>query len=215
MEKQEFYELAKNRNKYKVLKKLDGELAYAEIGNTYFSDTLFERGYNIIELCKTGYLELVPRVFDFEKDVVGKNIHSVLSVCPECGSHGVNMPLEKQCGNCGYTECWTYYDAETIDNLLPKTVATEDKKAPVQEDETAESVLLRRGVHYTIPNEIKTVTVKSALQAMREYASQERNRAIQECITVVVTCAGFESHSVAASRLIATSKELGKLKKDS
>lgn len=118
MEKTEFYQLAKNRNKYRVAKQLDGELAYAEIGNTYFSDTLYERGYNINELCKTGHLELVPRVFDFEKEVVGKNIHSVLTVCPECGSYGVNLPLEKQCGNCGYSECWTYYDAETIDNLI-------------------------------------------------------------------------------------------------
>lgn len=40
MEKTEFYQLAKNRNKYRVAKQLDGELAYAEIGNTYFSDTL-------------------------------------------------------------------------------------------------------------------------------------------------------------------------------
>jgi len=26
--------------------------------------------------------------------------------------------LEKQCGNCGYTEGKTYYDAETIHNYL-------------------------------------------------------------------------------------------------
>jgi ribosomal protein L37E len=58
------------------------------------------------------------RIFPFEKEVVGKNIHSVITVCPQCGSHGVNMPLEKECGNCGYTETRTYYDAETIHNLL-------------------------------------------------------------------------------------------------
>lgn len=118
MEQQEFFQLAKNRNTYKVIKPLDGELSYAKAGDKYMSDTLFDRGYNILQLVKDGYLELVPRVFPFEKEVVGKNVHSVLTVCPECGSHGVNMPLEKECGNCGYTETKTYYDAETVHNLL-------------------------------------------------------------------------------------------------
>jgi ribosomal protein L37E len=118
MEQQEFFQLAKNRNTYKVIKQLDGELSYAKVGDKYMSDTLYDRGYNINQLVNDGYLELVPRIFPFEKEVVGKNVHSVLTVCPECGSHGVNMPLEKECGNCGYTETKTYYDAETVHNLL-------------------------------------------------------------------------------------------------
>lgn len=118
MEQQEFFQLAKNRNTYKLLKKLSGELSYAAPGDKFMSDTLYDRGYNINQLVSDGYLELVPRVFPFEKEVVGKNVHSVLTVCPECGSHGINMPLEKECGNCGYTETRTYYDAETINNML-------------------------------------------------------------------------------------------------
>jgi ribosomal protein L37E len=114
MNRQEFLQLAKNRNKYRVLKQLDGELNYANVGDFFYSDTLFDRGYNMNALVESGYLELVPRVFPFEKEIVGKNHFSVITVCPECGSNGVNMPLEKECGNCGYTETRTYYDAETI-----------------------------------------------------------------------------------------------------
>jgi ribosomal protein L37E len=114
MNRQEFLQLAKNRNKYRVLKQLDGELNYVNVGDFFYSDTLFDRGYNMNALVESGYLELVPRVFPFEKEIVGKNHFSVITVCPECGSHGVNMPLEKECGNCGYTETRTYYDAETI-----------------------------------------------------------------------------------------------------
>jgi ribosomal protein L37E len=118
MKKIEFFQLAKNRNTYKVIKPLGGELSYAKVGDKFMSDTLFDRGYNILQLAKDGYLELIPRIFPFEIDVVGKNIHSVITICPECGSHGINMPLEKECGSCGYTETRTYYDAETIHNLI-------------------------------------------------------------------------------------------------
>lgn len=121
MTKDEFFQLAKNRNRYKVLKKLEGELSYADIGDTYGSDTLYDRGYNILQLVKDGYLQPIPRIFSFEKEIVGKNVHSVLTVCPQCGSHGVNMPLEKDCGDCGYTETRTYYDAETIQNFMDST----------------------------------------------------------------------------------------------
>jgi len=121
MTKKEFFQLAKNRNTYKVVKPLHGELSYAKLNDKFKSDTLYDRGYNILQLVQDGYLELVPRIFHFEKEIVGKNVHSVFSVCPECGSHGVNMPLEKECGNCGYTETITYYDAETIHNLLQST----------------------------------------------------------------------------------------------
>jgi ribosomal protein L37E len=120
MNKEQFFQLAKNRNRYRVVKPLSGELSYATIGATYHSDTLYDRGYNINELVRQGRLELVPRIFPFEREVVGHNVHSVLTVCPECGSHGTNMPLEKECGNCGYTETRTYYDAETVHLLLSR-----------------------------------------------------------------------------------------------
>lgn len=119
--KEDFFKLAKNRNKYVVINKIPfGTLNYADKGDRYNSDTLYDAGYNINELVSEGYLQLVPRIFDFEKELVGKNVHSVLSVCPECGSHGINFPLDKECGNCGYSETITYYDAETINNLLNK-----------------------------------------------------------------------------------------------
>lgn len=118
MTEAEFFELAKNRNRYKVIKRLNGKLSYAKVGDTYNSDTLYDLGYNILELVSGGFLELVPRVFPFEREIVGKNVHSVLTVCPQCRSHGINFPLDKQCGNCDYTETRTYYDAETIHNYL-------------------------------------------------------------------------------------------------
>lgn len=122
MEKKEFFRLAKNRNKYKVLKPLKGELSYSKIGDTYFSDTLYERGYNMQKLVEDGVLELVPRIFDFEKQIEGTNVHSVYTKCPMCFSWAINFPLEKECGNCGYSECITYYDAETINNYLKKQI---------------------------------------------------------------------------------------------
>lgn len=118
MKKEEFYELAKNRNRYRVAKPLTGELSYAKIGDTFLSDTLYERGYNMLALVEQGVLEIVPDVFPFEKEIVGKNVGSVYSRCPECQSFGINMPLDTVCGNCGYTKCTTYYSAETIDNYL-------------------------------------------------------------------------------------------------
>jgi len=63
MNRQDFFKLAKNRNKYRVLKPLDGELSYAKVGDFFFSDTLFDRGYNMNELIKDGFLELVPIIF--------------------------------------------------------------------------------------------------------------------------------------------------------
>jgi hypothetical protein len=118
MKKEEFYQLAKNRNRYKVLKPLIGELSHAKIGDTYFSDTLYERGYNMDALVEQGVLERIPDVFPFEKEIVGHNVHSVYSWCSECQSFGINAPLNKECGNCGYSKTHTYYDAETIDNYL-------------------------------------------------------------------------------------------------
>jgi len=50
--------------------------------------------------------------------LIDKVIHSVLTVCQQCGGHGVNIPFNNQCANCGYAECLTYYDSETIDKYL-------------------------------------------------------------------------------------------------
>ncbi len=56
--------------------------------------------------------------YDFEKAIVGKNIHSVLSKCPECMITGINIPLDRTCGNCGFTPTITYYDAQTINETM-------------------------------------------------------------------------------------------------
>lgn len=56
--------------------------------------------------------------FQFEREVIGKNIHSVWTFCQSCGVRGINIPLNNECGNCGSAETITYYDAETIQNLL-------------------------------------------------------------------------------------------------
>jgi len=109
-----------NVNTYRVLKKLSGELAYAEPGTKFVSKILYDRGYGIVDLMDNGFIEIVPLVFDFEKEVVGNNQHSVLSICPECGSRGINFPLDTQCGNCGYHKTITYYSAEDVDNLLKR-----------------------------------------------------------------------------------------------
>jgi ribosomal protein L37E len=114
----EFRSLAKNTNLYQIIRPLDGTLSYAKPGDCFFSNILYDAGYNILSLVQSGHLDLVPRVFPFEEKIIGKNRHSVLTVCPECGSNGVNMPLEKECGNCGYTETRTYYDAHTIHDYL-------------------------------------------------------------------------------------------------
>lgn len=56
----------------------------------------------------------------FEKGAVGKNIHSVLTYCPECKTWGCNMPLNKVCGDCRYPNGIVYYDAETVQILLDR-----------------------------------------------------------------------------------------------
>lgn len=115
---EEFIEQSKRINTYKVLKKLIGELSYAEVGDKFQSDVLYDRGYNITGLVETGFLELVPIIFPFEADVVGKNHSSVLSFCQNCLMQSINLPLNKQCGNCGYHKTITYYDAETIQDYI-------------------------------------------------------------------------------------------------
>lgn len=101
------------------------------IKNAYCSDKSCD-GYIETSLPE-GASELVPRIFPFEHKLVGKNIHSVLTVCPECRTHGINMPLEKQCGNCGYTETRTYYDAETIQEMLNSDKQRDDEIRELKE----------------------------------------------------------------------------------
>lgn len=58
----------------------------------------------------------------WEEDGIGKNVHSVYTHCIACNGWGVNMPLDKKCGNCGNSvDTLTYYDAETITILLSQT----------------------------------------------------------------------------------------------
>jgi hypothetical protein len=58
------------------------------------------------------------KAFEFEKKITNKNIHSVYTHCLSCYMWGVNIPFEKECGNCGSLETLTYYDSETINNYL-------------------------------------------------------------------------------------------------
>lgn len=62
--------------------------------------------------------KVAQKIFPFEIEIVGKNQHSVWTKCKQCLQFGINMPLEKKCGNCGYTETITYYDAETIQKFI-------------------------------------------------------------------------------------------------
>lgn len=58
---------------------------------------------------------------NWKEQLVGKNIHSVYTHCLSCHTWGINLPLEKVCGNCGKdTDTYTYYDSETISSLLEK-----------------------------------------------------------------------------------------------
>lgn len=118
MTKEEFYQLAENRNLYVVTKKLSGELSYADIGDRFYSDTLYARGYNMDVLCESGHLKKIEEPFEWQKSIVGKNVHSVLVYCPECGSWGCNEPLSIVCGNCNYPKGITYYDSQTINANL-------------------------------------------------------------------------------------------------
>lgn len=127
MTKEEFYDRASKRHLYKVLKKLDGQLSYAVIGDRYYSDTLYDCGYNILQLVKDGFLLCVDEPFEWQKALVGKNSHTVYSWCSECQSFGINLPLNNVCGNCGYTKCLTYYDAQTINDNMQLTPEQESQ----------------------------------------------------------------------------------------
>ncbi len=55
---------------------------------------------------------------EWEVELIGKNQHSVLTKCFDCGSMGVNMPEVTECGNCGGKSTVRYYDSETLDGYL-------------------------------------------------------------------------------------------------
>lgn len=123
MSKEEFIANSGNIHIYRIVKQLPAELSYLKPGDKVKNSVLYDRGYNILKLVETGYIKNIDEPYDWQKELVGKNEHSVLSVCGECGSHGVNFPLDNKCGNCGYEKCITYYDAQTIDVLITKIKA--------------------------------------------------------------------------------------------
>lgn len=53
-----------------------------------------------------------------EETLEGKNVHSVYTLCYECSTWGINLPGNKQCGNCNSMDTMTYYDIETLEALL-------------------------------------------------------------------------------------------------
>lgn len=70
---------------------------------------------------QTKHIPMKPtqeKTMEWEKKMVGKNIHSVYVFCRNCSKYGTNFPLDKECGNCGSHSTNTYYDDETISILL-------------------------------------------------------------------------------------------------
>lgn len=65
---------------------------------------------------------MTGKIYNFEKELVGKNIHGVFVYCFDCFTYGNNFPLDMICGNCNSLNTTTYYDSETIDKylMLPK-----------------------------------------------------------------------------------------------
>lgn len=62
----------------------------------------------------------MANIFEWEKDLISKNVHSVFTYCKNCKLFGVNLPLNTKCGNCSCADTITYYDSETIDRYLKK-----------------------------------------------------------------------------------------------
>lgn len=60
----------------------------------------------------------MKKINNWEEKLIGKNIHSVLTKCKNCGNTGINLPLEDECGNCGSENTIRYYDKKTIDLLF-------------------------------------------------------------------------------------------------
>lgn len=122
--KEEFIANSGNVHTYRIVKKLPDELSYLVPGDKVQNSTLYDRGYNILKLVEQGYIKNIDEPYEWQKSLVGKNEHSVYSMCGQCGTHGINLPLENKCGNCGYEKCITYYDAQTIDKLITELKAT-------------------------------------------------------------------------------------------
>lgn len=120
MKEQEFISTSGNIHTYRIMKKLPDDLGYMEIGGKVQNSTLYERGYNILKLVEHGYIRNIDEPFEWQKFLVGKNEHTVYVKCGQCGSMGVNFPLDNKCANCGYEKCITYYDAQTIDMLISR-----------------------------------------------------------------------------------------------
>ena len=130
LEKKEFLESIKNRNTYEVLETFtppNRNKNWAKKGDTYGGGTIYDWGLNPETLIKEGKIILIEKeTFQWQKDIVGKNKHSVYSWCPECLKFGINMPLENECLDCGHTATITYYDAKTI-NALVKPIFKRNK----------------------------------------------------------------------------------------
>lgn len=118
MDEKEFIANSVNHKTYRIVKSLPGELSYMTPGTKVSDSVLYDRGYNILKFIEHGYIKNINEPYDWQKELVGKNEHSVYAYCPQCSSFGINMPLDNKCGNCGYAKCRTYYDAETIDAYL-------------------------------------------------------------------------------------------------
>lgn len=118
MTKEEFIKHSANIHTYRIVRPLPDELAYMKPGDKVQNSTLFDRGYNILKLVECGYIKNIDEPYEWQKELVGKNEHSVYSKCGQCGKMSVNFPLDNKCGDCGYEKCITYYDAQTIDMLI-------------------------------------------------------------------------------------------------
>lgn len=118
MTEQEFIQNSANIHTYRILKPLPEELSYLKTGDKVQNSTLYDRGYNILKLVEHGYIKNIDEPYDWQKELVGKNEHSVYSWCGQCQTFGINFPLDNKCGSCGYEKCITYYDAQTIDVMI-------------------------------------------------------------------------------------------------
>jgi hypothetical protein len=120
MTKEEFIKHSGNVHTYRILKPLPDELSYMAVGDKVQNSTLYDSGYNIISLVKHGYIKNIDEPYEWQKELVGKNEHTVFVNCGQCGKMAVNFPLDNRCSGCGYEKCITYYDAQTIDSLITR-----------------------------------------------------------------------------------------------
>ena len=89
-----------------------------EIGCRFTMKMLRERDYDIKSLLMKGIIREIPFVFPFEKEIVGRNPHSVYSRCRDCLEFSINHPLETGCQFCGSLYTVTYYDAENVQRFI-------------------------------------------------------------------------------------------------